>query len=186
MDAHFAGIPERLWRRIAPLIPARQNRTRRGRPPVPDRAVMAGILYRLRTGCQWKALPAEFGSGSTCHLRLQRSTKGGVFAAIFTELLRYYDRRRGILWKWSSLDSAMPQGTKRGQHTGKNPTDRAKLGVKRHILTDARGVPLAAIITGANVHDKWMVGQTLDAIALRGPRGPRRPQHLCLDKGYAV
>ena len=68
--------------------------------------------------------------------------------------------------------------------TGPNPTDRAKSGVKRHILTDGRGVPLAAEITGANVHDKWLVAQTLDAVVLRAPRGPRRPGHLCLDKGY--
>jgi transposase len=39
-------------------------------------------------------------------------------------------------------------------------------------------------ITGANVHDKWMVGETLDASVLRGPRGPRRPKNICLDKGY--
>ena len=45
-------------------------------------------------------------------------------------------------------------------------------------------MPLAAIITGANVHDKWLVGQTLDAVAMRAARGPRRPTHLCLDKGY--
>lgn len=80
---------------------------------------MAGILYRLRTGCQWKALPAEFGSGSTCHLRLQQWTKDGVFAAIFTELLRYYDRRRGIRWKWSSLDSAMVKAPKGGSTPAK-------------------------------------------------------------------
>jgi transposase len=45
-------------------------------------------------------------------------------------------------------------------------------------------VPLAAIITGANVHDKWLVGPALDAVALRAGLGPRRPTHLCLDKGY--
>jgi putative transposase len=39
-------------------------------------------------------------------------------------------------------------------------------------------------LTGANIHDKWMVGATLDAIAIHGARGPRRPKHLCLDKGY--
>jgi putative transposase len=45
-------------------------------------------------------------------------------------------------------------------------------------------VPVAVQITGANVHDKWMVGKTLDAVPLRAGRGIRRPQHLCLDKGY--
>ena len=76
------------------------------------------------------------------------------------------------------------EGAKGGDLTGPNPTDRAKSGVKRHILTDGRGVPLAAEITGANVHDKWLVAQTLDAVVVRAPRGPRRPMHLCLDKGY--
>lgn len=45
-------------------------------------------------------------------------------------------------------------------------------------------MPLAAVITAANVHDKWMVAATLDAVAMRAPRGPRRPVNLCLDKGY--
>jgi transposase len=76
------------------------------------------------------------------------------------------------------------EGAKRGDHTGPNPTDRAKKGVKRHVLTDARGVPIGVQITAANVHDKWMVGKTLDAVPLRAARGIRRPQHLCLDKGY--
>jgi transposase len=76
------------------------------------------------------------------------------------------------------------EGAKRGDLTGPNPTDRAKSGVKRHILTDARGVPIAALITGANVPDAAMINEVLDAVAIRGPRGPRRPEHLCLDKGY--
>ena len=76
------------------------------------------------------------------------------------------------------------EGAKRGDLTGPSPTDRAKSGSKRHILTDARGVPLAVTLTGANIHDKWMVGATLDACIFKAPRGPRRPAHLCLDKGY--
>jgi putative transposase len=51
-------------------------------------------------------------------------------------------------------------------------------------LTDGRGVPLAVCITGANVHDKWMVADVLDAVVARASRGPRRPVNLCLDKGY--
>ena len=76
------------------------------------------------------------------------------------------------------------EGAKRGGDTGRNPTDRGKLGVKRHVLTDGDGVPLSVLITGANVHDKWMVAAALDAVVLRAPRGPRRPKNLCLDKGY--
>jgi transposase len=56
--------------------------------------------------------------------------------------------------------------------------------VKRQVLTDERGVPLSVLISAANVNEKWLVAAVLDAIVLRGPRGPRRPKHLCLDKGY--
>ena len=76
------------------------------------------------------------------------------------------------------------EGSKRGDHTGPSPTDRAKLGTKRHVLTDARGVPIGVELTGANIHDKWMAGATLDAVVFRSARGPRRPDNLCLDKGY--
>jgi transposase len=76
------------------------------------------------------------------------------------------------------------EGAKRGELTGPNPTDRGKLGTKRHVLTDGRGVVLGVTLTFANVHDKWMVGETLDAVVVSAPRGPRRPKNLCLDKGY--
>jgi putative transposase len=77
------------------------------------------------------------------------------------------------------------QGTFRGDKTGKNPTDRAKLGVKRHILTDQRGIPRSAVITGANVHDMKATTATLDNVVVKRPAPtPYHPQHICLDKGY--
>ena len=72
-----------------------------------------------------------------------------------------------------------------GKKTGKNPTDRGKLGVKRSVLTDGRGVPLSVAIAGANAHDQRLFHATLDNLAVRRPRPTaRRPQHLCCDKGY--
>jgi putative transposase len=77
------------------------------------------------------------------------------------------------------------EGAKRGDHTGPNPTDRAKSGSKRHVLTDSRGIPVALTVSGANVHDKWALGETLDSIVVRDRTGaPSRPKHICLDKGY--
>ena len=76
--------------------------------------VLAAIVYRLRTGCQWKALPAQFGSGSTCHLRFQQWVQAGVFEQMFAQLVRFYDARRGIQWHWTSLDSATVKAPKGG------------------------------------------------------------------------
>lgn len=77
------------------------------------------------------------------------------------------------------------QGTFRGGSTGSNPTDRSKLGTKRHLLTDQRGTPLSAVVTGANVHDMKAALATLDSTVIERPSPrPYHPQHLCLDKGY--
>jgi transposase len=69
--------------------------------------------------------------------------------------------------------------------TGANPTDRGKQGVKRSLLTEASGVPLALSIDGANRHDMKLVRQTLDGLmAIRPLPTAAMPQGLCLDKGY--
>jgi putative transposase len=68
---------------------------------------------------------------------------------------------------------------------GPNPTDRAKNGVKRSVLVEADGGPLAITIAGANVPDAKLLDQTIRAIVLERPEPePDYPQHLCLDKGY--
>jgi len=73
-----------------------------------------------------------------------------------------------------------------GKKTGKNPTDRGKLGVKRSVVTDSRGVPLGIAVAGANAHDAKLLRATLQAIPLPRPKSTaRRRQHLCLDKGYS-
>lgn len=69
--------------------------------------------------------------------------------------------------------------------TGKNPTDRGKLGVKRSVITDARGVPLGITIDGANRHDAKLLRATLQSMPLRRPKSSgSNKQQLCLDKGY--
>ncbi len=100
-------IPDDLWVELQPLLPPEKPPKTPGRPVVPFRPVMDGILYVLRTGCQWKALPREYGSGSTCHRRFQAWVQAGVFERLWAKLLTRYDERRGIQWRWQSLDSAM-------------------------------------------------------------------------------
>lgn len=107
MEYDFFDVPDDLWGLIEPLLPAEPPKPKGGRPRVPDRVALAGILYRVRTGCQWKALPCEFGSGSTCRLRMMQWARAGVFSKIHETLLRYYDKRRGIKWNFASLDSAL-------------------------------------------------------------------------------
>jgi putative transposase len=72
-----------------------------------------------------------------------------------------------------------------GKKTGPNPTDRAKDGVKRSVLTEASGIPIGLAIEGANRNDFKMVQATLQSIPIPRPKPTRKgPQGLCLDKGY--
>jgi putative transposase len=77
------------------------------------------------------------------------------------------------------------QGAAGGDLIGPNPTDRGKRGVKRSLLVEAGGGPLAVVIAGANVHDTKLLAATLEAIVVERPAPTlERPQHLCLDRAY--
>ena len=114
MDKRFSTIPDLLWKKLRVLLPPEPPKPKGGRPRLDDRAVMSGIVYRLRTGCQWRAIPREFGSGQTCHRRFQEWERQGVFQKLFICMLHYYDRRRGIQWQWGALDSATVKAPKGG------------------------------------------------------------------------
>ncbi len=143
---------------------------------------MEGIFYLTRTGGQWRSLPRHFGAPSTVHARFQEWTVAGVFQRLWARALLEYDAKTGLGWAWQSMDGTMTKAPLGGERTGPNPTDRGKLGVKRSLLTDGRGIPLAVVVAPANRNDRKLVEATLDARPMRPPRGVR--QRLCLDKGY--
>ena len=183
-------IDDDLWIRIEPLLPKRRRRNRRyaGRKPIPDRAVLTGILFVLRSGIPWNLLPREMGcgSGTTCWRRPLRWQRAGVWKRLHAVLLAEL-RRRGQL----DLARAVVDGSSlralRGGKTGPNPTDRRKAGSKHHVLTDAHGIPLVATLTAANRHDITPLLPLVDAMPpLRGRAGrpARKPQLIQGDRGY--
>jgi transposase len=92
-------ISDELWDNISDLLPNEKPKNTVGRPTIPFRKILDGILYVLRTGCQWKILlPKEFGSGSTCHRRFQQWIKLDIFKKIWIKFLEEYDGKRGIKW----------------------------------------------------------------------------------------
>lgn len=91
-------IPGRLWDEFKKVLPIEKPPKTVGRPIVPFRKVLDGIIYVLRTGCQWKMLPKEYGSGSTCHRRFQEWNKLDIFKKTWTKLLEIYDKEIGINW----------------------------------------------------------------------------------------
>lgn len=128
-------VTDELWARVEPLLPVKARKAGRsytrkvggGRKPKDARLVFEGIVYVLRTGCQWKALPAErFGSASAIHTRFLEWQKAGVFEALWKAGLAEYDDFEGIAWRWQSIDGAMMKAPLAQEAVGPNPTDRGK------------------------------------------------------------
>jgi len=139
MDTNKSGkswtVSDVLWARVEPLIPQRQRERGRkyrrkpggGRKPLPARKIFAGIVYVLRTGCQWKALPKEqFGSASSIHKYFRDWKRAGFFVRLWRKSLAEYDDMEGIVWAWQSIDGSMVKAPLALEAVGPNPTDRGK------------------------------------------------------------
>src|SRR5450759_3334746 len=77
------------------------------RTKIPKKRANHLVIYLLRTGCQWKALPRSLGAPSTVHDRFQEWRKAGVFEGAWKESLLEYDATKGIDWEWQSMDATM-------------------------------------------------------------------------------
>jgi len=122
-------IPDDLWQCILQVLPPEKSRGSCGRPSLNYRGVLDGILYVLRTGCQWKAVPRRYGSGSSIHRYFQTWVKRGIFSRIWALLLYAYDRQCHIGWDWQSCDGTMLKAPLGGQQLWAEP-DRSTQ--KRH------------------------------------------------------
>lgn len=123
-------LPDDLWDRIAPLLPPEPPKPKGGRPRVPDREALTGILYVLRTGIQWEHLPQEMGCGSgmTCWRRLRDWQQAGVWERIHKALLDELGRDARIDWERVALDaSSVPakRGANRPARTPRTAAGRA-------------------------------------------------------------
>lgn len=184
-------LSDAVWERAQPLLPPHLPHPKGGRPAKEDRQMLGAILYVLRTGMQWNALPHEIGASTTVYDRFRAWERGGVFARLWAAGLQEFDELVGIDWEWQSLDGAMTKApfaraaTAEAEGIGHNPTDRGKYGTKRSTLSEDHGLPLAVVVAGANVHDMKLAAPTLDAVVVARPAPTvEQPQHLCLDAGY--
>ena len=78
-----------------------------GRQRIDPRKALNGIIYQMRTGCQWNALPKQFGDDSSVHRTMQRWIERDVFEEIWAVLIDHCDELDGVEWDWQSADAAM-------------------------------------------------------------------------------
>jgi transposase len=128
LASKFHQIPDALWERIDLVLPIYNRSCKGGRPRLPMRNVVSGILYVLWTGCQWKAMPSQFGSGSAIHAYFQEWVALGVFESLWRLALEEYDELRGIDWKWQSVDGAMTKSPLGGEKNREKPDRSRQIG----------------------------------------------------------
>jgi transposase len=187
MRAFDPEVVDAIWAAIEPLVPVPADTHPLGchRRRSPDRDCFEVMLVRLVTGCSWEdaeSLCGEKVSDTTVRSRRDEWVAAGVFDAVAAEAIAAYDRIIGLDLSEVSVDGSTHKSPVGGEGTGKSPVDRAKLGWKWSVLTDAAGIPLGWAGDGANRNDSVLLAPTLDVAGERGLL--EEIETLWLDRGY--
>jgi len=144
-------LTDAQWALIEPFLPKPK---RMGRPPADLREVINGILYLVRTGCQWRLLPKDFPPWSTVHTWYRRWRTDGTWERLH-EALRQQVRRQAGRHPSPRSSAADSQSVKTAGQGGERGFDNGKKvqGRKRHLWVDSLGLILAVLVTAADVHD---------------------------------
>lgn len=119
--------PDDLWNQvIQPIFNDLDPPAGTGRPRIDQRQALDGMIYQLRTGCQWEAVPAAFGDGGSIHRTMQRWIAKGVLEEIWSVLIGACSGLDDVDWTWQSADCFLGKARKGGITWAKTPRIAAK------------------------------------------------------------
>ncbi len=121
-------VPDDLWERIEPLLLSEHPPKRTGRKRVDLRRVLDGVIFRLRTSCQWNHIPRVYGSDRTIHRYFQSWCRTGLFERIWALLVAECDDLGGVQWKWQAADAALGKARCGGARSAATPLIAGKTG----------------------------------------------------------
>ncbi len=188
MRALDPEVFDAVWGAVEPLLPARpevEHPLGCHRRRVSDRLCFKAIVIRLVTGCSWvdaERFIDQAVSDTTLRARRDEWERAGVFSALVEEALSAYDRVIGLDLSETAVDGSQHKAPMGGEGTGRNGTDRGKLGWKWSLLTDRAGIPIGWTTNGANRHDLILFDDTLEDAGGRGLLADIEALHL--DRGY--
>lgn len=146
-------ISDSVWNEIKNLIPEKKSKV--GRPQNDRRTTLSAILYVMITGAQWHQLPDYYGRPTTIHGRFRIWVKLGIFDQIFFKSIAIAVHHLGFPESFFIDTSSVKAPF--AKFGGKNPTDRAKYGVKKGIVIDWNKIILSILIDSANRHDSKLL-----------------------------
>lgn len=187
MRALDPEVVDAVWQAIEALLPVHNESHPLGchRPRAADRSCFEIMLVRLVTGCSWEdaeRLCPGTVSDTTARARRDEWISAGVFDAVVNEAIASFDKVIGLDLSEVAVDGSLHKAPAGGVGTGKNPTDRAKLGWKWSIMTDKFGIPIGWTIEGANRNDCILLEPTMANALERGLLGD--VETIWLDAGY--
>jgi transposase len=202
-------LSDAQYSRLGPHLPEPRHHGKAGRPWLPHRTVVNGILWILRTGAPWRDLPERYGRWNSVYTRFKRWRRDGTWARICSTLLDERDDRGHLdhdLWciDGTVVRAARCAGGARRRHRRRprlgggaateldEPEDHA-LGYSRggfstkvHLLCDSQGTVLGIHVTPGQRHESRAFEPTMQRVYLPRRRGrPRWPRRLAGDKGYS-
>ena len=173
---------------FARILPTLESARRRTKPRTVDLYdVFCGVLYLLKSGCQWRMLPADFPNWRTCYqyFRQWSERPGPGQDSILEQVLKKIGWR-GPTKQWTEkqtsfciVDSQSVKNTDTAGHKGYDAGKKVS-GIKRHIAVDTQGLPHAIHVTTANVTDRAGALAMFD----ENRSGLNQVQKVLVDGGY--
>lgn len=187
MPALPVSLIEPIWAQFSVLLPhhplvSPTHPLGCHRRRVSDRLVFDHVVAALVHGSGYERIASPGCSDRTIRRRLREWADAGLTQALHALALTQYDRMIGLALDDLVVDGCITKAPGGGEAAGRSPVDRGKQGLKRSTLTDATGVPLHLVATGANHHDGPLLGPTLAGLDRLGPRPLAITVHV--DRGY--
>jgi transposase len=176
-----------LWDQFSALLPDRPlydpgHPLGCHRPRISDRIVFDKLIQVLRFGCSYESIADSACGATTIRQRRDEWIRAGLFAKLNAIARDAYDRIVGLVLEELAVDGCIAKAPGGGQVAGRSPVDRGKLGYKRSLLVEGKGIPLGRVLAPAARHDSPLLAPTLDKLDHVGPLPKDITVHL--DSGY--
>jgi transposase len=178
---------EPLWDQFAALLPSRSvyapaHPLGCHRPRIADRVIFEKLIQVLRFGCSYESIADRTCPATTIRERRNEWIRAGIFAKLKQIARDSYDRIVGLELEELAVDGCITKAPGGGECAGRSPVDRGKLGMKRSLLVEGKGIPLGRVLAPASRHDSPLLAATLDKLCDIGPLPDDITVHL--DAGY--
>jgi transposase len=178
---------EPLWDQFAALLPDRPvydpaHPLGCHKPRIGDRIIFEKLIQVLRFGCSYESIAGCTCGATTIRERRDEWIRAGVFGKLTAIARESYDRIVGLVLEELAVDGCITKAPGGGQCAGRSPVDRGKMGMKRSLLVEGKGIPLGRVLAPASRHDSPLLAATLDKLDDIGPLPGGITVHL--DAGY--